>query len=173
MECIHCKGRMKRGTAPFSLDRNGYHVSWDAIPAWVCMQRGEPFFEAREVDLIQNAFATLTARAQHLSRAPPQHPSHNSSQVPENDQRHVAINFVAHGVLLIVVLMIVFGRIEFRRTNDFTHDRLLEAALEASQPSRFQRCRSRNRRRPRCRPGTIPRNRRWRTREYHGDIGNR
>ena len=34
MECIHCKGRMKRGTAPFSLDRNGYHVSWDAVPAW-------------------------------------------------------------------------------------------------------------------------------------------
>ena len=34
MECIHCKGRMKRGTAPFSLDRNGYHISWDAILAW-------------------------------------------------------------------------------------------------------------------------------------------
>ena len=43
MECMHCKGRMVRGTAPFSLDRNGYHVSWDAIPAWVCSQCGEPF----------------------------------------------------------------------------------------------------------------------------------
>ena len=51
MECIHCKGRMKRGTAPFSLDRNGYHVSWDAVPARVCTQCGEPFFEAREVGL--------------------------------------------------------------------------------------------------------------------------
>ena len=27
MECIHYKGRMKRGTAAFSLDRNGYHFS--------------------------------------------------------------------------------------------------------------------------------------------------
>ena len=59
MECIHCKGQMKRGTAPFSLDRNGYHVSWDAVPAWVCTQCGEPFFEAREVDLIQNALRDL------------------------------------------------------------------------------------------------------------------
>ncbi|HYT53504.1 MAG TPA: YgiT-type zinc finger protein [Verrucomicrobiae bacterium] len=59
MECIHCKGWMKCGTAPFSLDRNGNHVSWDAIPAWVCTQCGEPFFEAREVDLIQNALRDL------------------------------------------------------------------------------------------------------------------
>ena len=55
MECIRWKGRMKRGTAPFSLDRNEYHVSRDAVPAWVCTQCGEPFFEAWEVELIQNA----------------------------------------------------------------------------------------------------------------------
>lgn len=59
MECIHCKGQMKRGTAPFSLDRNGYHASWDAAPAAVCAQCGDPFFEAREVDLIQNALRDL------------------------------------------------------------------------------------------------------------------
>jgi YgiT-type zinc finger domain-containing protein len=69
MECIHCKGRMKRGTAPFSLDRNGYHVSWDAVPAWVCTQCGEPFFEAREVDLIQNALRELDRESAALSAA--------------------------------------------------------------------------------------------------------
>ncbi|MEO7862458.1 MAG: YgiT-type zinc finger protein, partial [Nitrospirales bacterium] len=52
MECIHCKGRMGKGTAPFSLDRTGYYVSWDAVPAWVCTQCGEPYFESREVELI-------------------------------------------------------------------------------------------------------------------------
>ena len=41
------------------LDRNGYHVSWDAIPAWVCSQCGEPFFESREVELIQKALNEL------------------------------------------------------------------------------------------------------------------
>jgi YgiT-type zinc finger domain-containing protein len=67
MECIHCKGRMKRATAPFSLDRNGYHVAWDAIPAWVCTQCGEPFFEAREVDLIQKALTELDRESAALA----------------------------------------------------------------------------------------------------------
>ena len=26
---------MKRGVAAFSVDRTGYHVHWDAVPAWV------------------------------------------------------------------------------------------------------------------------------------------
>jgi hypothetical protein len=42
----------------------------------------------------------------------------------------VAVHFVADGVLLIIVLVIVFGRIEFRRANDFSDDGLLEATLE-------------------------------------------
>jgi YgiT-type zinc finger domain-containing protein len=67
MECIHCKGQMKRGAAPFSEDRNGYHVSWDAIPAWVCTQCGEPFFEGREVDLIQNALRELDRESASLT----------------------------------------------------------------------------------------------------------
>jgi YgiT-type zinc finger domain-containing protein len=50
---------MVRSTAPFSSDRNGYHVAWDAIPAWVCTQCGEPFFESREVDIIQRALTEL------------------------------------------------------------------------------------------------------------------
>lgn len=59
MECIHCKGRLERGTAPFSIDRKGYHVHWDAIPAWVCCQCGEPYFEANEVDGVQKVLALL------------------------------------------------------------------------------------------------------------------
>jgi YgiT-type zinc finger domain-containing protein len=50
---------MRRGTAPFSIDRNGYRVSRDNIPAWVCEQCGEVLFEAREVDLIQEALVGL------------------------------------------------------------------------------------------------------------------
>jgi YgiT-type zinc finger domain-containing protein len=50
---------MRRGTAPFSIDRSGYRVSWDNIPAWVCDQCGEVLFESREVDLIQEALEGL------------------------------------------------------------------------------------------------------------------
>ncbi len=67
MECVHCKGQMVRGTAPYSLDRNGYHVSWDAVPAWVCIQCGEPSCESREVELIQKALSGLDRESSALA----------------------------------------------------------------------------------------------------------
>ena len=67
MECVHCKGRMVRGTAPFSLDRHGYHVSWDAVPGWVYSQCGEPYFESREVELIQKALSGLDRESSALA----------------------------------------------------------------------------------------------------------
>ena len=59
MECLYCKAQMQRGTAPFTIDRNGYHISWDAISAWVCDQCGESLFETKEVDAIQEALTVL------------------------------------------------------------------------------------------------------------------
>lgn len=55
MECPHCKGSLTQATAPFSVDRKGYHISWNSLPAWVCSQCGEPLFEAEEVNHIQRA----------------------------------------------------------------------------------------------------------------------
>lgn len=68
MECLHCKGTMKKGSAPFSADRNGYHISWDAVPAWVCMQCGEPYFEAEEIDHIQRALQKVDDETVELSQ---------------------------------------------------------------------------------------------------------
>lgn len=64
MQCMHCKCGMKRAHAPFSVDRNGYHVSWDALPAWVCQQCGEPHFEPAEVARIQRALVALDREAE-------------------------------------------------------------------------------------------------------------
>jgi hypothetical protein len=69
MECLHCKGRMGRGTAPLSVDRRGYHVHWDAIPAWVCTQWGEPYLETREVEGIQRALEALDRASEQLAPA--------------------------------------------------------------------------------------------------------
>ncbi len=66
MKCIHCKGLLVRRTAPFGVDRSGYHLHWDAIPAWVCTQCGEPLFEGREVDLIQQALMALDRESEKL-----------------------------------------------------------------------------------------------------------
>jgi YgiT-type zinc finger domain-containing protein len=59
MECLYCKAQMKKGTTPFSIDRNGDRISWDAIPAWVCEQCGESLFETKAVDTIQAALTVL------------------------------------------------------------------------------------------------------------------
>jgi YgiT-type zinc finger domain-containing protein len=67
MECVYCKGRMVHTTAPFSLDRKGYHISWDAVPAWVCTQCGEPYFESREVEVMQKALEVLDRESAALS----------------------------------------------------------------------------------------------------------
>ena len=59
MDCIHCHGQMKYSQAPFHVDRNGYHLVLDAVPAWVCDQCGEAYFEEREVDAIQSTIKVL------------------------------------------------------------------------------------------------------------------
>ena len=66
MDCLHCKGSMKRATVPFSLDRKGYHVHWESVPAWVCTQCGEPYFESREVAIMQRAAKSLDENQEAL-----------------------------------------------------------------------------------------------------------
>lgn len=67
MECLHCKGKMIKAKAPYSANRPGYHVAWDAIPAWVCTQCGEPYFEANEINHIQMALQKLDQETSMLS----------------------------------------------------------------------------------------------------------
>ncbi|MBI3666252.1 MAG: YgiT-type zinc finger protein [Acidobacteria bacterium] len=67
MRCVHCQGRMKRGTAPFHIDRKGYHLLFDAIPAWVCTQCGEVYFEGSEVESIQKVVRSLDKQAEKLA----------------------------------------------------------------------------------------------------------
>jgi YgiT-type zinc finger domain-containing protein len=66
MKCIHCQGEMKRGTTPFHVDRKGCHLLLDAVPAWVCAQCGEPYFEEKEVNAIQDLIASVEKRVGDL-----------------------------------------------------------------------------------------------------------
>jgi YgiT-type zinc finger domain-containing protein len=68
MKCIHCQGKMERGTAPFHIDRKGYHLMFDSIRAWVCTQCGEAYFEEPEVEAIQDAITALDHRAEKNDR---------------------------------------------------------------------------------------------------------
>jgi len=67
MKCIHCQGRMQRGETPLHVDRKGCHVTLDAVPAWVCQQCGEAYFEGKEVDAIQELVESVEEKAQGLA----------------------------------------------------------------------------------------------------------
>ena len=67
MNCMHCHGEMKRDSAPFHVDRKGYHLLLDAVPAWVCSQCGEEYFEEPEVDSIQEAIRALDTQTTKLA----------------------------------------------------------------------------------------------------------
>lgn len=67
MRCMYCQGKMERGTAPFHIDRNGYHLMFDRIPAWVCEQCGEAYFEESEVDSIQAVIRAVDEQVEKLA----------------------------------------------------------------------------------------------------------
>ena len=69
MKCMHCGGKMERATAPFHIDRNGYHLTLEAVPAWVCTQCGEHYFEEPEVLSIQKAIDKLDEEARKFAKA--------------------------------------------------------------------------------------------------------
>ncbi len=54
MRCLLCKGEMEKSTVAYTVDRKGYHLFIEKIPAYVCTQCGEKYFEEKEVDAIQN-----------------------------------------------------------------------------------------------------------------------
>jgi len=66
VKCVHCQGQLNRGKAPFHVDRKGYHLLLDAVPAWVCVQCGEAYFQEAEVEAIQEALRGLDDRLAKL-----------------------------------------------------------------------------------------------------------
>ena len=67
MKCIHCQGTMKKGFAPLHIDRKGCHLTLDSVPAWVCGQCGEAFFEEAEVSVVQELIAVIDQKVQPLA----------------------------------------------------------------------------------------------------------
>jgi YgiT-type zinc finger domain-containing protein len=63
MKCLFCKGEMKKGETPVHIDRKGCHVTLDSVPAWVCTQCGESYFEEAEVDAIQDLIQSVEEKS--------------------------------------------------------------------------------------------------------------
>jgi len=66
MKCMHCQGKMKHGKAPFEIEKNGYRLRLERIPAWICTQCGEIYFEERSVDSIQKVIQAVDRQTEQL-----------------------------------------------------------------------------------------------------------
>ena len=69
MKCIHCQGNMKKGTAPLHIDRKNCHLTLDNVPAWICSQCGEAYFEENEVSAVQDLIMAIDQKARPLATA--------------------------------------------------------------------------------------------------------
>jgi len=62
---------MVRGKTSYALNRQGYHLVIDEVPAWICRQCGEAYFEEEEVDAIQDLIKTLDSKIVKANLAKP------------------------------------------------------------------------------------------------------
>lgn len=69
MKCIQCQAKLKKGTAPFQIDRKGYHLVMDLIPAYICSQCGEVYFEEKAVNSIQKMLHTLDVQTTRFAKS--------------------------------------------------------------------------------------------------------
>ncbi len=66
MECYLCKGTMQKGATVYNINRHGYHFVIDQVPAWVCNQCGEAYFEEEEVGKIQDIIQNVDVKVDSL-----------------------------------------------------------------------------------------------------------
>jgi YgiT-type zinc finger domain-containing protein len=62
MECLYCRGVLVRKRIGYAATRKGYHLIIDEVPAWVCEQCGEPLFDEKTVDAIQEVLEGVDNR---------------------------------------------------------------------------------------------------------------
>lgn len=68
MKCYFCGGTLERGKTSYAINRAGYHLIIDDVPAWVCKQCGEALFGEDVVDVIQEMVREMDARMERLTK---------------------------------------------------------------------------------------------------------
>jgi len=70
MSCSPCQDQLRPGKTSYTINRNGYHLIIDDVPALICKQCHEPLFTEDAVRLVQQTIRSLDARRQELSLIP-------------------------------------------------------------------------------------------------------
>jgi len=66
MECFYCKGTMEKGQTTYTINRKGYHIVIDHVPAYICKQCGEPYFESNGIRLVQEIIHEVDNKTEQL-----------------------------------------------------------------------------------------------------------
>jgi YgiT-type zinc finger domain-containing protein len=61
-----CKGEMEKNNVSYTIDREGYHLFIERIPAYVCIRCGERYFEESEVSAIQDMMKTFEEKLKNI-----------------------------------------------------------------------------------------------------------
>ena len=69
MNCLFCNGKMKKSTVAYTVDRKGYHLYIEKIPAYVCTQCGEKYFDEGETKAIQDMLKAFEKKLEHVIAA--------------------------------------------------------------------------------------------------------
>ena len=69
MKSMHCQGQIKKATAPFHIVRKDYHLTLNAVPAWICQQCEDVYFDDPDVDSIQEIIQADEDRTRNLTVA--------------------------------------------------------------------------------------------------------
>jgi len=69
MECYFCKGKMKRGRTTYTVNKKGYHLLIDDVPAWICTKCGEAYFEGEGIDAVQDVIKSLDVQISKMRGA--------------------------------------------------------------------------------------------------------
>ncbi len=59
MKCLYCQAPVERGTAEVRVNRHGYQMTWQKVPAWVCTRCEQPYFEPQEVETVRSAVTSM------------------------------------------------------------------------------------------------------------------
>ena len=69
MKCLMCEGDTERQLVSYTIDREGYHLYIEKIPALVCMKCREQYFEEKEVGLIQEMIQSIEEKLENITTA--------------------------------------------------------------------------------------------------------
>jgi len=69
MKCLSCQGILEKGHTSFRVERKGFQLYFESVPAWVCRQCGESLLEEEAVRIIQGAAEAVEKNTRKLLRA--------------------------------------------------------------------------------------------------------